>query len=106
MYAGKIIESGTATEIYENPRHPYTLGLLGSVPRLDETRKEKLDPIEGLPPDLVDLPPGCSFAPRCRFAFDRCVQETPTLSTVSGKHESACWRYAELGELAAQTKRR
>ena len=100
MYAGKIIESGTATDIYQNPRHPYTLGLLGSVPRLDEVRRAKLDPIEGLPPDLIDLPAGCSFAPRCKFAYDRCVSETPALMNVSDGHESACWRHAELGELA------
>ena len=100
MYAGKIIETGSARDIYHNPRHPYTLGLLGSVPRLDETDRVKLDAIEGLPPDLIDLPAGCSFAPRCRFAYDRCVQETPSLMGVSDGHESACWRASELAELS------
>ena len=100
MYAGKIIESASSEEIYKNPKHPYTLGLLNSIPRLDEVRKIKLDPIEGLPPDLVDLPVGCSFAPRCRFAHDKCTQETPELMPVSDGHISACWRFEELSELA------
>ena len=98
MYAGKIIESGDAVDIYHNPSHPYTLGLLNSVPRLDEALKEKLEPIEGMPPSLVDLPKGCSFAPRCRFVIDRCTEETPPLMRVNEGHESACWRFDELGE--------
>ena len=101
MYAGKIIERGTSEEIYHNPKHPYTIGLLNSVPRLDEAEKEKLEPIEGLPPDLVDLPVGCSFAPRCKYTYDRCTQETPYLMTTTDGHESACWRHEELTELAA-----
>jgi oligopeptide/dipeptide ABC transporter ATP-binding protein len=100
MYAGKIIESGSAEDIYHNPRHAYTLGLLNSVPRLDEARKVKLDPIEGLPPDLVDLPMGCSFAPRCKYVIDKCTQETPSLAEVGNAHYSACIRAAELTELA------
>jgi oligopeptide transport system ATP-binding protein len=101
MYAGKIIETGTAAEIYKNPRHPYTLGLLKSVPRLDETVRTSLDPIEGLPPDLIDLPVGCSFQPRCPYAFDRCTQETPYLMEHSEAHTTACWRHEELTELKA-----
>lgn len=101
MYAGKIIESGTAEEIYHNPKHPYTLGLLASVPRLDESIRTKLEPIEGLPPDLVDLPVGCSFAPRCKYAYERCTQETPYLMTTKDGHQSACWRHEELEELSA-----
>ena len=101
MYAGKIIETGTAAEIYRNPRHPYTLGLLNSVPRLDEAVKASLDPIEGLPPDLIDLPVGCSFQPRCPYAFDRCTQETPYLMEHSEAHTTACWRHEELTELKA-----
>jgi oligopeptide/dipeptide ABC transporter ATP-binding protein len=97
MYAGKIIERGTAREIYGNPRHPYTLGLLASVPRLDEPRKEKLDPIEGLPPDLIGLPPGCSFRPRCKYAIDRCATEVPPLRQVSEGHTAACWVAEQLG---------
>jgi len=99
MYAGKIIESGDAGEIYGTPKHPYTLGLLNSVPRLDEPLREKLDPIEGMPPSLVDLPEGCSFAPRCPFVIDRCTRQTPPLMQVAGEHESACWRFDELTEL-------
>jgi oligopeptide/dipeptide ABC transporter ATP-binding protein len=100
MYAGKIIERGTAREIYANPRHPYTLGLLRSVPRLDEPRKSKLNPIDGQPPDLTRLPPGCSFAPRCRYAVPRCASEVPPLLAVGDGHESACWVAAQLGQEA------
>jgi oligopeptide/dipeptide ABC transporter ATP-binding protein len=99
MYAGRIIETGSALEIYHNPRHPYTLGLLKSVPRLDEPAQAKLDPIEGLPPDLIDMPEGCSFAPRCRYAIERCTRENPPLMTVVDGHHSACWRWAELPDI-------
>ena len=104
MYAGKIIETGTARDIYHNPRHPYTIGLLGSVPRLDEIRKDRLDAIDGLPPNLGDLPGGCSFAPRCKFAIDKCIQEEPELENVDESHTSACWRRAELHELAGSAR--
>ena len=97
MYAGKIIERGTAREIYTNPRHPYTIGLLNSVPRLDQPRKEQLDPIEGSPPDLIGLPEGCSFRPRCRYAIDRCAVEYPPLVEVSDGHTAACWVSDQLG---------
>ncbi len=92
MYAGKIIEQGTAREVYADPRHPYTLGLLRSVPRLDEPRKAKLDPIDGQPPDLTRLPAGCAFAPRCVYKIDRCTREVPSLEPVGAPgHLSACW---------------
>ena len=91
MYAGKIIERGKAEEIYTSPKHPYTLGLLQSVPRLDEPRKEKLDPIEGQPPDLLNVPEGCSFRARCRYAIEKCVNEEPPLMSVADGHVSACW---------------
>jgi len=91
MYAGKIIERGTARDIYRNPSHPYTLGLLNSVPRPDLPRKEKLDPIEGQPPDLMNLPAGCAFRERCRFAIERCAEEIPPLQSVSAGHFSACF---------------
>ncbi len=91
MYAGKVIESGSAREVYQNPRHPYTLGLLRSVPRLDQPRKAKLDPIEGQPPDLCNLPQGCSFLPRCKFAVERCGREVPALREVGEGQRSACW---------------
>ncbi len=90
MYAGKAIEQGTSEEIYHYPRHPYTLGLLRSVPRLDRPKKAKLCPIEGQPPDLLDLPRGCSFMPRCNFAIDKCFYEAPPLIRTDGNHLSAC----------------
>ena len=97
MYAGKVIERGDAHEIYSNPRHPYTVGLLRSVPRLDLPRRAKLDPIEGQPPDLINLPPGCAFRERCRWAIDKCATDTPELVETSDGHLSACFRADELG---------
>ena len=96
MYAGKIVEMGLAKDIYHNPSHPYTLGLLASVPRLDQARGTKLIPIEGQPPDLARLDEGCAFRPRCRFATERCAQEIPELMTVSDEHRSACWNIDTL----------
>jgi oligopeptide/dipeptide ABC transporter ATP-binding protein len=96
MYAGKIVERATARELYANPRHPYTLGLLRSVPRLDEPRRAKLQPIPGQPPDLSRLPVGCSFAPRCAYAIDRCREQEPPLDTVIIDHVSACWLAKDL----------
>ncbi|MCS5604239.1 MAG: ABC transporter ATP-binding protein, partial [Alphaproteobacteria bacterium] len=96
MYAGKIVEMGLAKDIYHNPSHPYTLGLLASVPRLDQARGTKLIPIEGQPPDLARLDKGCAFRPRCRFATERCAQEIPELMTVSDEHRSACWNIDTL----------
>jgi oligopeptide transport system ATP-binding protein len=91
MYAGKIVEASSARELYAKPRHPYTLGLLRSVPRLDEARRDKLVPIEGLPPDLANIPQGCSFYPRCSYRIERCRQEEPPLMLVDEKHYAACW---------------
>ena len=96
MYAGKIVERASAREIYANPRHPYTLGLLRSVPRLDEPRRAKLQPISGQPPDLSRLPPGCSFAPRCAYVVERCRHEVPPLDAVVADHVSACWLARDL----------
>jgi len=100
MYAGKIIEHGSAREIYKNPRHPYTLGLLNSVPRLDLPRRARLDPIEGQPPDLTQLPEGCAFRVRCRYDVDRCASEVPPLATIQDSHQSACWKKNELQKSA------
>ena len=97
MYAGKIIERGDAQEIYHNPRHPYTLGLLRSVPRLDQARSERLEPIDGQPPDLTKLGLGCAFRPRCRYAIERCAGEIPPLEAVADEHLAACWVKDELG---------
>jgi len=91
MYAGFIAETGTVKEIYARPRHPYTIGLLGSLPRLDESAHEKLTSIDGLPPDLIAPPPGCPFAPRCSFAIEQCQAENPTLQSVGLDHQAACW---------------
>lgn len=91
MYAGRIIEKGTADDIYDDPRHPYTIGLMQSVPQLDQDIKQKLVPIKGQPPDLSNIPEGCAFHPRCTFAIDRCEKEIPQLESVGEKHEKACW---------------
>lgn len=90
MYAGRIIESGPATEVYEHPRHPYTVGLLASVPRLDKPRVGRLVPIDGQPPDLIRLPPGCSFFPRCSHRMQQCSMERPELRIVGAGHLAAC----------------
>lgn len=102
MYAGKIIESGTAEDIYHNPKHPYTLALLKSVPRLDQPRGAKLDPVEGQPPDLAKLDEGCSFRPRCRYAVDGCANSFPPTEHVDGIHYSACFRMNELDTVAKE----
>ena len=99
MYAGKIIEMGSAQQIYHQPHHPYTLGLLASVPRMDQPRGTRLIPIDGQPPDLTRLDGGCAFRPRCRFAVDRCAQEFPPLENIDSGHVSACWRVKEINEL-------
>jgi oligopeptide/dipeptide ABC transporter ATP-binding protein len=98
MYAGRIIESGTATEIYHKPRHPYTLALLKSVPRMDRQRSEKLDPVDGQPPDLTKLDQGCSFRPRCRFTTDECAKSFPALEEVGPGHTSACFEKDNLAK--------
>ena len=91
MYAGHIVEEAPVKELYRNPRHPYTLGLLGSLPRLDEDRPVKLKSIEGLPPDLIDFPPGCPFYARCNYRIDKCLEAMPPLETVGIGHKSACY---------------
>jgi oligopeptide/dipeptide ABC transporter ATP-binding protein len=96
MYAGKIVEEGTAQQIYHQPRHPYTIGLLNSVPRMDLPRGQKLIPIEGSPPDLTKLDDGCSYRPRCKWRIDRCDKEYPPLARVNDTQLSACWRKDEL----------
>jgi len=97
MYAGHIVEMASVKDLYREPSHPYTLGLLGSIPRLDAERRSRLTPIEGLPPDLVGENRGCPFAPRCPYqkehAIERCLQENPQLAPVGTglKHQAACW---------------
>jgi oligopeptide transport system ATP-binding protein len=91
MYSGYIVEEGMVEDIYQRPCHPYTLGLLRSIPRLDLGRQKRLIPIEGLPPDLLEAPSRCPFAPRCSFAVEKCWQENPPLQTVGTNHKAACW---------------
>jgi oligopeptide transport system ATP-binding protein len=99
MYAGFIVEKGTVDDIYKDPRHPYTLALLKSLPRVDRSSDDRLATIPGFPPNLLDLPEGCPFAPRCDYVIERCGQENPelTLASVGGGtaaplgHEVACW---------------
>ena len=97
MYAGRLVESGPATEVYHDPRHPYTMALLRSVPRLDRPRQARLDPVDGQPPDLTRLDGGCAFRPRCRFALPACGASRPSLEPSGAvDHLSACFRRDEL----------
>jgi oligopeptide transport system ATP-binding protein len=112
MYAGRIVETATTRDLFAHPRHPYTVGLLRSIPRLDETEGHELIPIEGLPPDLTRLPSGCPFAPRCAWAIERCLTEDPALAPVTpglvmvttgsgATHRVACWNPATDEEARA-----
>jgi oligopeptide/dipeptide ABC transporter ATP-binding protein len=91
MYAGRVVESGPVREIFNKPGHPYTQALLSSVPTMDE-RPERLYSIQGQPPALWDIPPGCRFASRCAYADDRCQQEYPPSFTIGDDHSADCWR--------------
>jgi len=91
MYAGRIVESGPTVDVFAHPKHPYTWSLLRSIPRLDAERHEPLKPIEGLPPDLMALPPGCAFHPRCSFKVERCLSDVPALNRVGETQLAACW---------------
>jgi oligopeptide/dipeptide ABC transporter ATP-binding protein len=103
MYAGKPVEIGETDAIYYDPRMPYTLGLLGSLPRLDHSGDEPLTPIRGAPPSLINLPPGCPFSPRCPMSRPHCDTEEPPLRPVSGIDHVAACHYAEelAGDVAA-----
>jgi peptide/nickel transport system ATP-binding protein len=91
MYAGRIVESGSADDIFYAPRHAYTYGLLSSLPRMDQSRQARLQPIKGIPPSLAKVPKGCPFHPRCVFATDACLAEVPALAPVDGAdHRAAC----------------
>jgi oligopeptide transport system ATP-binding protein len=98
MYAGRVVETGRAVDVLTGPRHPYTEGLLASVPRgAGRARGERLEPIRGAPPSLSRIPPGCSFHPRCPYAVERCLVERPPLMAVAGaSQKSACWRAEEV----------
>ena len=97
MYAGRLVESGPAAAVYGDPRHPYTMALLRSVPRLDKPRQARLDPVDGQPPDLMRLDGGCAFRPRCRFAIAVCATSRPALEPAgTAGHMSACFRRDEI----------
>jgi oligopeptide transport system ATP-binding protein len=91
MYAGRIVESGPTEDVFAHPKHPYTWSLLRSIPRLDADAHEPLKPIEGLPPDLTNLPTGCAFHPRCPFKVERCTRDIPELNRVGETQLAACW---------------
>jgi len=101
MYAGTVVENAPVADLYARPSHPYTRGLLRSVPTVEPERRKRLRSIDGAPPDLREKPAGCPFAPRCAWAVERCRRETPSLASVSGEHRSACWRWRELDALQA-----
>ena len=97
MYAGHIVEYAPVKELYASPLHPYTQGLLSSLPRVDAQESERLTSIEGRPPDLLALPNQCPFAPRCTYAYERCLESNPMLEAVTSNHEVACWWDVEAG---------
>jgi oligopeptide/dipeptide ABC transporter ATP-binding protein len=97
MYAGHIVEYGPIDEIYHQAAHPYTKGLLASVPRLDEPRKTRLHPIDGQPPDLINTPPGCAFRPRCAYAMEVCAGKSPALVKINDAHYAACYLMKPAG---------
>jgi peptide/nickel transport system ATP-binding protein len=104
MYAGRIVESGTTKDIFGSPRHPYTIGLLQCIPRLDEEEGTKLVPIEGLPPNLINMPPTCAFLPRCSYKVEKCYKEPwPELTPVNGNHFIRC--YVNTKEKASESKK-
>ena len=98
MYGGLVVERASADKLYKHPRHPYTRGLLGTLPRLDGTRAERLESIPGQPPNLDRAPAACPFAPRCEHVIERCTQENPVLQRVVEGHEVACWLEAGTGD--------
>ena len=101
MYGGMVVERARVATLYKHPRHPYTRGLLSTLPRLDGTRAERLESIPGQPPNLDRPPAACPFAPRCSHAFERCWQENPALEHVAQGHEVACWLDAPAGAAPA-----
>jgi oligopeptide/dipeptide ABC transporter ATP-binding protein len=106
MYAGRVVETGSAEAIYHDPRHPYTIALLKSVPRLDQPRRARLDPVDGQPPDLTRLDGGCAFRPRCRFAVAACAQSFPPLEAIGeAGHFAACFRSAEIADVREKEQR-
>ena len=105
MYAGEIVESGSATDIFKRPGHPYTVGLMGSVPRLDATDKQRLMTIEGQPPLLIQPIQGCPFRPRCDWAIDKCATDHPLLELKAAGHLARCWRDPQTDERTREIAR-
>ncbi len=101
MYAGKIVEKGSARELFKDPKHPYTQGLIHSVPRLDQKHKDRLFSIKGQPPNLIGLPDACPFYPRCDHAMDICKQKYPAAETLSETRTVSCWLYKEKSDKEA-----
>ena len=99
MYAGKVAERGTADQIFYNPKHEYTKGLMRSIPKIDSDEKERLVPISGTPIDMLNLPAGCAFAPRCERAMKVCLEQHPRECWVAQDHLSACWMNVKDGEI-------
>ncbi|MBN2875234.1 MAG: ABC transporter ATP-binding protein, partial [Spirochaetales bacterium] len=95
MYAGRIVEKGSADEIFADPKHPYTQGLIKSVPRLDRENKQRLYSIPGQPPNVINLPECCPFFPRCERAMDVCKTQYPPIATIGEGRSVACWLYGE-----------
>jgi peptide/nickel transport system ATP-binding protein len=95
MYAGRVVERATTAEIFNDPQHPYTWGLLASIPRIDRPKTKRLAPIKGVPPSLGDLPPGCAFAPRCPHVFGACTVEPGLLAHGAPDHLDRCWLAAD-----------
>lgn len=104
MYAGQVVETGTAEEIYYKPNHPYTRALLKSIPRLDLKQDEPLTPILGTPPDLFSPPPGCPFYARCDHAMEICKSHNPDIEALGGKHYSACWLNHPMAQTASNSR--
>jgi oligopeptide/dipeptide ABC transporter ATP-binding protein len=108
MYAGMFMETGPAEKVFARPRHPYTLGLLQSVPRLDAGRRQRLQPIEGAPRNMLSAPAQCPFAPRCRYEVEKSLEEVPRLEEIEPDHRVACfnpvpadeWRRSQAGTAA------
>lgn len=98
MYAGMIVEEADVDALFENTQHPYTLALLGALPRVDQRRDRRLKSIPGAPPNLLIAPQGCPFAPRCEYVIDRCRSERPPLFRISPTHRAACWVNINTGE--------
>ena len=108
MYAGKIIEIGSTEDVFLKSIHPYTLGLINSIPRLDTTQKELLTPIDGYPPDLIEISKGCRFSNRCKFAYEKCYTDEPLMKKKvdsDGFHQASCWRSEELEILSSVSKK-